>query len=88
MTTFLNSKHSQALTTNTASINRLAEASVEDARLNLMLAKSSKKDSGSMKLIAVVTMIYLPGTFIAVSASVMLAQVKLTLSRHYSVQDS
>ncbi|OCK74718.1 hypothetical protein K432DRAFT_429867 [Lepidopterella palustris CBS 459.81] len=65
MTTLLNSKHSQALTFNTASMNRLAEASKLDGQLMVALTKSTKKDSGTMKLIAVITMIYLPGTFVA-----------------------
>ncbi|KAF2812456.1 uncharacterized protein BDZ99DRAFT_474619 [Mytilinidion resinicola] len=67
MTTLLNSKHSQALTSNTASMNRLAEAAKEDGRAMLALTKSAKKDAGTMKLIAAITMIYLPGTFVALT---------------------
>lgn len=69
MTTLLNTKHSQALTSNTAGMNRLAEANREDGQLILLLTKSAKKDSGTMRLIAVITMVYLPGTFVAVSCN-------------------
>jgi Na+/serine symporter len=68
MTALFNFKHSQALSLNSASTNRLAEASREEGRLILMLTKSSKKDSGTMRLITVITMLYLPGTFVAVSS--------------------
>ena len=44
--------------------------SVSIARDSRTLAQESKKDSSSMKTIAVVTMVFLPGTFVAVSCSV------------------
>ena len=37
----------------------------EDARLSLSIANATKKDSASMKTIALMTMIFLPGTFFA-----------------------
>ncbi len=45
----------------------MAQASAKEGQLILGLTKAAKKDSGIMKLIAVITMIYLPGTFAAVS---------------------
>jgi hypothetical protein len=45
----------------------MAQVSTEEGQLLLNLTRASKKDSGIMKLIAVITMIYLPGTFAAVS---------------------
>jgi hypothetical protein len=35
----------------------------------LNLTRATKKDSRTMRLIAVITMVYLPGTFVAVNAS-------------------
>jgi hypothetical protein len=40
-----------------------------DAESNQLIAISGKRDSTSMKVLAVVTMIFLPGTFVAVSIS-------------------
>lgn len=34
----------------------------------LLIARATKKDSETMSLIAIVTMVYLPGTFVAVSS--------------------
>lgn len=39
----------------------------EDVETSLKLAKDAKRDSSSMNVIALMTMIFLPGTFIAVS---------------------
>ncbi|KAI1779752.1 hypothetical protein F4818DRAFT_152102 [Hypoxylon cercidicola] len=41
------------------------DASMELARLSVELTKAAKADSSSMKVIAVMTMIFLPGTFFA-----------------------
>ncbi|XXG94418.1 hypothetical protein Hte_000674 [Hypoxylon texense] len=41
------------------------EASIELAKLSVALTKAAKADSSSMKIIAVMTMIFLPGTFFA-----------------------
>jgi hypothetical protein len=38
-----------------------------DNKLNQLIANSSKRDSSAMKVLAVVTMLFLPGTFVAVS---------------------
>lgn len=37
-----------------------------DNKLNISIASSTKKDSSAMKTVAVVTVIFLPGTFISV----------------------
>jgi hypothetical protein len=68
MKTLLNYKHNQAIAYNTTSMDRMAQASKKERQLILGLTKATKRDSGSMKLIAVITMIYLPGTFAAVSS--------------------
>jgi hypothetical protein len=38
-----------------------------DAKANIIIANASKKDSTQMRLISFVGMIFLPGTFLAVS---------------------
>jgi hypothetical protein len=38
-----------------------------DNKLNQLIANASKRDSSAMKVLAVVTMVFLPGTFVAVS---------------------
>jgi hypothetical protein len=38
-----------------------------DNKLNQLIANASKRDSSAMKALAVVTMVFLPGTFVAVS---------------------
>jgi hypothetical protein len=42
------------------------------------IAASSKKDSSAMKTIAVLTMLFLPATFVAVSSSIQEVQLPLT----------
>jgi hypothetical protein len=54
---------------NSANIATLAEASGNDSKTMLLLTNATKRDSGIMRLIAVITMVYLPGTFMAVSSS-------------------
>jgi hypothetical protein len=39
----------------------------QDSQANIIMAASMKRDSGSMKTIAALTMVYLPGSFVAVS---------------------
>jgi hypothetical protein len=67
MKALLNQKLSQTIVSNTTSMDRMAQASTKEGQLLLDLTRATKKDSGIMKLIAVITMIYLPGTFAAVS---------------------
>jgi hypothetical protein len=47
----------------------MAHESQKGEALILNLAKTTKQDSGTMKLIALITMFYLPGTFVAVRDS-------------------
>lgn len=49
------------------------EISIQIAKESMIIAEESKKDSTSMKAIAGVTMIFLPGTFVAVSSRILLA---------------
>jgi hypothetical protein len=66
--TILDHKLSQAIVTNTTSMDRMSQAMKKESQMMLGLTKAAKEDSGTMKLIAVITMIYLPGTFAAVSS--------------------
>lgn len=50
-----------------ATSTALAKASKEDSEVMRMIAIESKKDSTSMKTIAILGMVFLPGTFVAVS---------------------
>jgi len=44
----------------------MAELVVEDSNNMLELTQETKKDSTTIRLIAIITMFYLPGTFVAV----------------------
>jgi hypothetical protein len=66
MTVLFYAKHSEALTINTTSMAQLAKSSKVDQDAMLSLTRAAKNDSGIMKLIAVVTMIYLPSSLITV----------------------
>jgi hypothetical protein len=59
---------SRIMLTNSTNLAKMAEASGEDSRIMLTLTNATKRDSGIMRLIAVITMVYLPGTFMAVIA--------------------
>ncbi|KAH8704455.1 hypothetical protein GQ44DRAFT_778021 [Phaeosphaeriaceae sp. PMI808] len=63
--TLVNYRHGQAITSNTASLDRMAHESQKGEALILNLTKTTKQDSGTMKLIAVITICYLPGNFVA-----------------------
>ncbi|OSS52576.1 hypothetical protein B5807_01849 [Epicoccum nigrum] len=65
ITAYLNTSNSQALTSNTASLNLVAAASKEDAEVMLVLAKAARHDSRTVKLVTVLAFVYLPGTFVA-----------------------
>jgi hypothetical protein len=43
-----------------------AKVNIELAATSTMIAKETKKDGSSMKTIAILTMFFLPGTFLAV----------------------
>jgi Mg2+ and Co2+ transporter CorA len=45
----------------------IAKASKEDSAVMKTIALESKKDSSAMKTISILGMIFLPGTFVAVS---------------------
>ena len=62
-------KHSKALTVNATVIVELAKSSKTDQDMMLNLTREAKKDSGTMKLIAIVTMIYLPSSLVTVCCS-------------------
>ena len=47
----------------------LARASKEDSQVMRTIAIESKKDSSAMKTIAILTMLFLPGTFLAVTST-------------------
>jgi hypothetical protein len=63
----LSSRHEEALVRHTASMDTLARMCQSDGRLLLELGEAAKGDSRAMKQIALITMIYLPGSFMAVS---------------------
>lgn len=48
---------------------RNAELNLEAARQSVIIASETRRDSSSMKSIAVLTMAFFPGTFVAVSTS-------------------
>jgi hypothetical protein len=50
-----------------AASKRDSELNIEIARDSKELAAASKRDSAAMKIIAVLTTVFLPGTFISVS---------------------
>ncbi|KAL2847143.1 hypothetical protein BJY01DRAFT_167346 [Aspergillus pseudoustus] len=62
--TLLAYRQDEHLTRNTRSMTKLAECSITDSTSMLLLAKDSRKDSETMKLIAIINMLYLPATFV------------------------
>jgi Mg2+ and Co2+ transporter CorA len=52
-----------------SAMRMLASASKEDSAAMRIIAAESKKDSSAMKTISILGMIFLPGTFVAVSCS-------------------
>ena len=54
---------------NTASLDRMAHASKKDGDMLIFLTKATQKDSSTMRLISMITMVYLPGAFVAVRTS-------------------
>jgi hypothetical protein len=55
---------------NSINLSQLAEDSKKDSASLVMLAKATGRDSRTVKLIAVITMVYLPGSFMAVSPQI------------------
>lgn len=80
VTTLLDSRNTQALISNNANLIRLAEASQKDGQTMLDLSKSLKIDSSTMKFLAALAIIYVPGTFVAVSPTIHLKFNELPLS--------
>lgn len=44
----------------------MTQESRQDERITLGLTRTTRKDSSTMKVVAIITVIYLPGTFVAV----------------------
>lgn len=88
ITAFLNSKHTHALISNNLNLANLAEASRQDGQNMLAISRSMKKDSATMKLFAVIAVVYVPGTFVATLFSTGFVNVSLggsdIASRHQS----
>jgi hypothetical protein len=61
-------KNDRAVSENTDHMARLAEYSREESISMGNIARATKLDSEAMKTIAIMTMLYLPATFVAVSA--------------------
>ena len=60
-------KNDRAISENTNHMARLAEYGREE-NINMgKIARATKLDSQAMKIIAIMTMLYLPATFVAVS---------------------
>ena len=59
-------RNNASVSQNSANLAKMAEASGKDSQVMLALTNATKRDSGTVRLIAVITMIYLPGTFMAV----------------------
>ena len=65
-TTLLTYRHSQTITSTTTSLDQMVQASRQDERTTLDLTRATRKDSNALKVVAIITVIYLPGTFVAV----------------------
>ena len=74
ITALLNSKNTQALISNNINLARLAEVSQQDGQTTLALNKSMKGDSSTMKFLAILAVVYVPGTFVAVSCMFLLRE--------------
>lgn len=69
MTTLLSAKYIQVLISNNINVGRLAELSQQDGRSTLAISKTMQNDSSTMKFVAILAVLYVPGTFVAVSRS-------------------
>ncbi|KAH8591695.1 hypothetical protein B0O99DRAFT_690500 [Bisporella sp. PMI_857] len=65
ITTLLSYRHDESFGQNNAKLREMAELAVKDSSNMLELTQETKKDSTTMRLIAIITMFYLPGTFVA-----------------------
>ena len=59
-------RHDASISQNTKNTVMMAQAAEKDSKTMLSLTNATKQDSKTMKLVTVITMIYLPGTFMAV----------------------
>jgi hypothetical protein len=62
---------------------QMSEDSKQVALLSVILADAAKRDSSSMKFIAVLTTFFLPGTCVAVGTSHFLILTKANFHRQY-----
>ncbi|KAL8703349.1 MAG: hypothetical protein Q9201_003461 [Fulgogasparrea decipioides] len=67
VTALLSAKYIQILISNNMNVSRLAELSQQDGQNTLAISKAMKNDSSTMKFIAILAVLYAPGTFVAVS---------------------
>jgi mannitol-specific phosphotransferase system IIBC component len=63
-------RHDAIISQNSINLAQLAEDSKKDSASLIMLAKATGRDSRAVKLIAIITVIYLPGSFMAVSPQI------------------
>lgn len=59
-------RHSETVARNTEAMTQLAKAGNSNQDLMLSISRATMRDSGTMKLIAIITMVYLPATLITV----------------------
>lgn len=64
--TLLSYRNDESISRNSDNMRQMTESAEKYSENMVLLTEATKKDSGIMKLIAVITMIYLPGTFVAV----------------------
>lgn len=69
MTLLHYSQRAQLLAVDTSNMKQIANATKSDQDTMLGLARASKEDSGVMKLIAFVSVIYLPSSLVTVRLS-------------------
>jgi hypothetical protein len=82
MTVLFYAQHSEALTVNTTTLSQLARASKTDQDSMLSITQAAKNDSGIMKVIATITLIYLPSSLVTVRARQNPHHVACTDMRH------
>ena len=62
-----NFTNDRAINANTEGLKNLAEMGRDDSKNMEQIARETKRDSQTMRVIATMTMLYLPATFVAVS---------------------
>lgn len=66
ITTLIGYRHEETLRQNQNKLTEMAEFSRNDSLYMLDMTKATKIDSSVIRIIAVITILYLPGTFVAV----------------------